>query len=89
MRREPTHHVLDKSLLQGSWRRGNAGCTATHGVQVGTASTFCVSPVLSLLRALSVKTPKASYYVTTPTYMASWMRRLLPQRALDYLLTRG
>jgi len=26
--------------------------------------------------------------VTAPTYMASWMRRLLPQRALDYLLTR-
>jgi hypothetical protein len=43
----------------------------------------------TLLRALSVKTPKASYYVTTPTYMASWMRRLLPPRALDYLLTRG
>ena len=43
----------------------------------------------TLLRALSVKKPKANYYVTAPTYMASWMRRLLPQRALDYLLTRG
>jgi len=43
----------------------------------------------TLLRALSVKKPRANYYVTAPTYMASWMRRLLPQRALDYLLTRG
>ncbi len=43
----------------------------------------------TLLRALSVKRPKASYYVTTPTYVASWLRRLLSQRALDYLLTLG
>jgi len=32
---------------------------------------------------------RARYYVTVPTYIAGIARRLLPTRALDWLVTRG
>lgn len=41
-----------------------------------------------LARALDTQTPKARYYVTTPTYLMGALRRLLPGRALDWLLSR-
>ena len=42
-----------------------------------------------LRHALESRRPKARYYVTTPTYMAGAIRRLLPTRALDAVLRRG
>lgn len=41
-----------------------------------------------LLRALTVKQPKPRYYVTVPTYMAGILRRILPTRWLDALISR-
>ncbi|MDO7736871.1 MAG: short-chain dehydrogenase, partial [Planktomarina temperata] len=32
--------------------------------------------------------PKPRYYVTTPTYVMGFLRRILPTRALDWLLVR-
>lgn len=42
-----------------------------------------------LIHALESPRPRARYYVTTPTYIAGWLRRLLPTRAQDWFLTKG
>lgn len=39
-----------------------------------------------LIRALESRRPKARYYVTTPTYIMGLARRMLPTRALDWLI---
>lgn len=41
-----------------------------------------------LLHALTAKHPKPRYYVTFPTYMAGILRRILPTRWLDALISR-
>ncbi|MFC3084894.1 SDR family oxidoreductase [Tabrizicola soli] len=43
----------------------------------------------SLIRALEAKRPKARYYVTTPTHLMGLARRVLPTRALDWLIAKG
>ena len=42
-----------------------------------------------LVHALEARRPKARYYVTTPTYLMGFARRLLPTRALDWMIARG
>lgn len=42
-----------------------------------------------LLRALTTSNPAPRYYVTTPTYLMGALRRLLPSRALDWLIAKG
>lgn len=39
-----------------------------------------------LIHALEARRPRARYYVTTPTYIVGTLRRLLPTRALDWVL---
>lgn len=41
-----------------------------------------------LIRALESPRPKARYFVTTPTYLMGIARRILPGRALDWLLEK-
>ena len=41
-----------------------------------------------LLKALTAGRPKPCYYVTTPTYLMGAMRRILPTRALDWVMSR-
>lgn len=42
-----------------------------------------------LIHAIEAKRPKARYYVTTPTHLMGFVRRLLPTRALDWLIAKG
>ncbi|MFZ5963965.1 SDR family NAD(P)-dependent oxidoreductase [Thalassococcus sp. BH17M4-6] len=42
-----------------------------------------------LIRALEARRPRARYYVTTPTHAMGALRRVLPTRWLDAILTRG
>lgn len=42
-----------------------------------------------LIHALENKRPKPRYYVTFPTYLMGTMRRILPTRALDWLIQKG
>lgn len=42
-----------------------------------------------LIRALDSRRPKARYYVTTPTHFMGLARRVLPTRALDWLILKG
>lgn len=42
-----------------------------------------------LLHALTSQRPKPRYYVTTPTYMIGFLRRILPTRMLDTVISRS
>ena len=42
-----------------------------------------------LTHALESPRPRARYYVTTPTYVMGTLRRLLPTRALDWVLSKN
>lgn len=42
-----------------------------------------------LIHALESPRPRPRYYVTTPTYLVGALRRLLPTRALDWVLSKG
>ena len=43
----------------------------------------------ALIRALEAPKPRPRYYVTTPTYLMGFARRLLSSRALDWLISKG
>jgi NAD(P)-dependent dehydrogenase (short-subunit alcohol dehydrogenase family) len=54
--------------------------------------TFELGPeavTAKLIHALEHRRPKARYYVTTPTYLMGVARRILPTRALDWLIAKG
>ncbi len=42
-----------------------------------------------LIHALESPRPRARYYVTTPTYLMGLARRILPTRALDWVLSKS
>ncbi len=42
-----------------------------------------------LIHALEAPRPRARYFVTTPTYLMGGLKRLLPTRALDWVLAKG
>ena len=44
---------------------------------------------LKLIHALEHRRPKPRYYVTTPTYLMGFARRILPTRALDWVIAKG
>jgi NAD(P)-dependent dehydrogenase (short-subunit alcohol dehydrogenase family) len=53
--------------------------------------TFELPPeavVKKLIHALEAPRPRPRYYVTTPTYISGFLRRILPTRALDWVLAR-
>lgn len=53
--------------------------------------TFELPPeavVRKLINALESPRPRPRYYVTTPTYISGILRRILPTRALDWVLAR-
>ena len=58
----------------------------------GGAKRFKLPPeavAVKLLHALESRKPKRRYYVTVPTYVMAWARRLLPPPALDRLLDKA
>jgi len=55
----------------------------------GAAQPFTLPPeavLRKLLRALESPHPKPRYYVTFPTHLLGTLRRLLPSRAMDWVL---
>jgi hypothetical protein len=44
--------------------------------------------VKSLVQALESSRPKLRYYVTLPTYLFAFLKRVLPARLLDRILSR-
>lgn len=57
----------------------------------GGKETFKLEPVavaLKLAHALESPKPRLRYFVTTPTYLAAGLRRVLPARLLDHVVAR-
>jgi NAD(P)-dependent dehydrogenase (short-subunit alcohol dehydrogenase family) len=58
----------------------------------GGSNRFKLPPeavLKKLLHALEAPRPHARYYVTTPTHIMAWCRRLLPQGLLDYVVNKA
>lgn len=52
-----------------------------------SSSTLPASAVVKkLIHALESPRPKARYYVTVPTYIAAWMKRMFPTILLDWVM---
>ncbi|MEM1298502.1 MAG: SDR family NAD(P)-dependent oxidoreductase [Pseudomonadota bacterium] len=49
----------------------------------------CEATTRKLIHALEAPRPHARYFVTTPTYMVAYLKRLLPTRWLDWVLMKG
>lgn len=59
--------------------------------QQGPIVAFTLPPeavLKKVIRALEVRTPKIRYAVTFPTHLFTVLRRILPGRALDWVLSR-
>jgi NAD(P)-dependent dehydrogenase (short-subunit alcohol dehydrogenase family) len=57
----------------------------------GAVVPFTLPPeavVKSLVQALESSRPKLRYYVTLPTYLFAFLKRVLPARLLDRILSR-
>lgn len=55
----------------------------------GTFQMEASAVTAKLYTALTAKRPKARYYVTLPTHLMGALRRILPVRVLDWVLSRG
>lgn len=65
--------------------------TRLEAMKAGGQQTFKLEPeavTKKLIHALESSRPRRHYYVTTPTYLAAAMRRLLPNFAIDYFARR-
>ena len=55
----------------------------------GPAAPFTLPPeavLKKVIRALESRQPKARYYVTSPTYLFGYLKRVLPDRLMDKML---
>lgn len=62
------------------------------GMERGGKQLFKLEPeavARKLVHAVESPRPKLRYFVTTPTYVAAGLRRLLPTRMMDVLAARG
>ena len=60
--------------------------------QGGAPDRFQLTPAATtakLVRALEDPNPRPRYFVTTPTYLMAAARRILPSRALDWVLAKA
>lgn len=65
--------------------------TRLEAMRQGGQQTFKLEPEAvskRLIHAVESARPRRHYYVTTPTYLAAAMRRLLPQFAIDHFARR-
>ena len=59
--------------------------------KIGPAAPFTLpaqAVANKVVQALEASHPKNRYYVTFPTYLFAWLKRLLPSRWLDEILCR-
>lgn len=82
--------ALEANIDFNSSRHGFKYAAATHRLsKPGAASKFTLGPeaVYKKLRhALTAANPKPRYYVTFPTYLMGYLKRLLPTSLMDKIL---
>jgi NAD(P)-dependent dehydrogenase (short-subunit alcohol dehydrogenase family) len=77
---------LETSVHREAYRRAEERLS-----KAGPAQPFTLPPeavLKKLIHALESPRPKPRYYVTFPTHLFGTLRRILPTRAMDWLVTR-
>jgi NAD(P)-dependent dehydrogenase (short-subunit alcohol dehydrogenase family) len=62
---------------------------APEGDQKDSFELTCEATTKKLIHALESPRPHARYYVTTPTYIVAYLKRLLPTRWMDRVMIKG
>lgn len=90
--RENAHRAFTANVPAGTSVHREAYLRAEERLKKqGPAQPFTLSPdavLKKLIHALESPRPKARYYVTVPTHLFGTLRRILPTRAMDWLLAR-
>jgi short-subunit dehydrogenase len=76
----------EASVYRDSYRAMERRLTAEGAVVPFTLPPEAV--LKKVITALESRRPRARYYVTFPTYLFATLKRLLPQRTLDRILSR-
>lgn len=81
------HIDIDNSLYKAQYL---SQISRLEKAETSTAFTLPASAVTNkLLLALKSKRPKPRYFVTTPTHLMAFFKRVLPTRWLDKILAKG
>jgi NAD(P)-dependent dehydrogenase (short-subunit alcohol dehydrogenase family) len=86
------HIYNDKVILDASAHKQSYEKTMQRLTRKGSADPFTLQPESVLKRvehALSSSKPKIRYPVTVPTYLFSFLKRVLPHRCLDWILLKS
>lgn len=78
--------------IEGSYHSDKYAAVRSRLKKPGPAAPFTLPPEAVLKRvisALEAKTPKARYYVTFPTYLFGFLKRILPISMLDNILAKA
>jgi NAD(P)-dependent dehydrogenase (short-subunit alcohol dehydrogenase family) len=83
----------ERSIYRAQYERQRARLAAPEKPdEKSPGNSFRLGPeavLQKLILALESRRPRARYYVTTPTRIMAWARRLLPPRLLDQLLNKA
>jgi NAD(P)-dependent dehydrogenase (short-subunit alcohol dehydrogenase family) len=75
----------------GSPHEANYTAIEARLVKVGPAAPFTEGPesvARRVVHALEARRPRVRYYVTFPTYLFGALKRILPDRAMDWVLNK-
>lgn len=88
--RAPFERWIDweNSALADVYRKHFVPRLYAEGIPVDPGELPPEAVTRKLIRALESPNPKPRYYVTTPTYVAGFLKRILTTRALDRALSR-
>lgn len=90
--RENAHAAFLRNIdRENSIHRAHYARVVKRLTTSGPVVPFTLPPeavLKQLVRALESRKPKARYYVTFPSYLFAFLKRILPQRTLDAILYR-
>ncbi|MFK5985856.1 MAG: SDR family NAD(P)-dependent oxidoreductase [Pseudomonadota bacterium] len=90
--RENAHHKFVKNIdIKNSFYQQPYKKMLAHFSKQGAAVPFTLSAEAvykKLLHAIEAKNPKARYYVTFPTYLFGYLKRILSTKAMDWVLRK-
>lgn len=91
--RRNAHAAFRRNIdTSASAHRGTYAAVERRLAGSGDAAPFTLGPeavLKKVIHALENPHPKARYYVTFPTYLFAFLRRILPGPALDYVLLKA
>jgi NAD(P)-dependent dehydrogenase (short-subunit alcohol dehydrogenase family) len=91
--RQNAHAAFKANIdINNSVHRTRYQAMETKFLTEGPVMPFTLEPeavLVKLEKALNARRPKARYPVTVPTYLFAYLKRILPDRALDAILRNG